>query len=67
MGRWTEIRHLRDLKETRGIKKVPGCSLVEMGGILHEFFVGDDSHPESREIYIMLDEIIKRLKMEGYV
>ena len=29
--------------------------------------MGDGSHPESREIYIMLDEIIKRLKMEGYV
>ncbi|XWS76580.1 hypothetical protein CRYUN_Cryun01aG0188600 [Craigia yunnanensis] len=67
MGRWTEVRHVRDLMETRGIKKVPGCSLVEMGGVLHEFFVGDDSHPESREMYMMLDEIMKRLKMEGYV
>lgn len=66
-GRWTEVRRVRDVMEGRGIKKVPGCSLVEMGGVLHEFFVGDDSLPESREIYMMLDEIMKRLKLEGYV
>ncbi|KAI5335329.1 hypothetical protein L3X38_025462 [Prunus dulcis] len=45
----------------------PGCSLVEVGGVLHEFSVGDDSHPESREIYMMLDEIMKRLKLRGFV
>ncbi|GKU86858.1 hypothetical protein SLEP1_g1332 [Rubroshorea leprosula] len=67
MGRWTDVRSMRNIMERRGIKKVPGCSLVEVGGILHEFFVGDDSHPESREIYVMLDEIMKRLKREGYV
>ncbi|GLU07374.1 hypothetical protein SLE2022_243350 [Rubroshorea leprosula] len=67
MGRWTNVRSMRNIMERRGIKKVPGCSLVEVGGILHEFFVGDDSHPASREIYMMLDEIMKRLKREGYV
>ncbi|KAJ8898614.1 hypothetical protein K2173_004227 [Erythroxylum novogranatense] len=66
-SRWREVRHVRDLMEARGVKKVPGCSLVEIGGVVHEFFVGDDSHPESREIYLMLDEITMRLKREGYV
>ncbi|KAE7995600.1 hypothetical protein FH972_000380 [Carpinus fangiana] len=66
-GRWADVRHVRDLMEARGIKKVPGCSLVELGGALHEFLVGDDSHPDTREIYKMLDEIMKKLKMEGYV
>lgn len=66
-GRWADVRHVRDLMEARGIKKVPGCSLVELAGVLHEFLVGDDSHPETREIYKMLDEIMKKLKMEGYV
>ncbi|XP_038708223.1 pentatricopeptide repeat-containing protein At3g62890 [Tripterygium wilfordii] len=67
MGRWKEVRDVRDLMETKGIKKVPGCSLVELEGILHEFFVGDESHPESQEIYMMLDEIMNRLKIDGYV
>ncbi|KAL5561450.1 hypothetical protein UlMin_031197 [Ulmus minor] len=67
MGKWSETRQVRALMEVRGIKKVPGCSLVELGGVLHEFFAGDDSHPETREIYMMLDEIMRRLKMQGFV
>lgn len=67
MGKWSDVRFMRDIMERRRIKKVPGCSLVEVGGVLHEFFVGDDSHPDTKDIYKMLDEIMNRLKMEGYV
>ncbi|XP_027363392.1 pentatricopeptide repeat-containing protein At3g62890 [Abrus precatorius] len=66
LGRWGEVRHLRDLMEVRGIKKVPGCSLVEIDGVIREFFVGDNSHPETQDIYRMLDEIMKRLEKHGY-
>ncbi|CAK8572781.1 unnamed protein product [Lathyrus sativus] len=67
LGKWKEVRHLRDLMEMRGVKKVPGCSLVEIDGVLHEFSAGDDSHPETENIYRMVDEIIKRLEKHGYV
>ncbi|XP_077217770.1 pentatricopeptide repeat (PPR) superfamily protein [Tasmannia lanceolata] len=67
MGRWEDVRNVRYIMEAKGIKKVPGCSMVEVGGVLHEFFIGDESHPESRQIYLMLEEIMKRLKMAGYV
>ncbi|KAM7495853.1 hypothetical protein LguiA_020267 [Lonicera macranthoides] len=67
VGKWKDVRQLRDLMEAKGIRKVPGCSLVEVGGVIHEFFVGDESHPETREIYMMLEEIMNRLKLEGYV
>nr|DAD38098.1 TPA_asm: hypothetical protein HUJ06_008739 [Nelumbo nucifera] len=67
MGRWEDVRDVRKIMEAKGIKKLPGCSLVEIGGVLHEFFVRDESHPETQEIYLMLEEIMKRLKMGGYV
>ncbi|GMN37981.1 hypothetical protein TIFTF001_007264 [Ficus carica] len=44
--------------EARKVKKVPGCSLAELDSVL-EFFVGDDSHPETREIHMMLGKIMK--------
>lgn len=66
-GRWEDARHIRDLMEAKGIQKVPGCSMVEVGGAIHEFFAADESHPEAKEIQSMLEEIMKRLKMEGYV
>lgn len=67
LGNWKDVRNVRDLMETKGVKKVPGCSLVELDGAIHEFFVGDESHPETREIYMMLQEMMSRLKLEGYV
>ena len=66
LGRYGEVRHLRDVMEMRGIKKVPGCSSVEIDGTLHEFTAGDDSNPEINDIHKMMDEIIKRLKKHGY-
>nr|XP_010938497.2 LOW QUALITY PROTEIN: pentatricopeptide repeat-containing protein At3g62890-like [Elaeis guineensis] len=67
MGRWDDVRRVRNHMEELGIKKTPGCSLVEVDGHLHEFFVADRSHPETREIYLMLEEIMKRLRLSGYV
>ncbi|XAR58430.1 hypothetical protein NMG60_11013815 [Bertholletia excelsa] len=66
-GRWKDVRQIRDQMALKGIKKVPGCSVVEIGGVIHEFFVGDESHPDTRKIRLMLEEIIRRLKTEGYV
>ena len=50
-----------------GIKKTPGCSLIEMNGIVHEFVAGDHSHPQSEEIYSKLDEMIEDLKISRYL
>ncbi|KAK4282506.1 hypothetical protein QN277_013872 [Acacia crassicarpa] len=66
LGRWRQVRRLRDFMETRGIKKVPGCSLVEIDGTIHEFTAGDNSHPDTHDIRMMLDEIMRRLKKHGY-
>lgn len=52
----------------KGIKKVPGCSSVEVDGVIHEFVVGDESQEEREGIYAMLDEVMQRLSEEaGYV
>ncbi|XP_010418560.1 PREDICTED: pentatricopeptide repeat-containing protein At3g62890 [Camelina sativa] len=66
-GRWIEVKRTRHEMEVKGIKKVPGCSSVEVEGVIHEFVVGDESHKESEKIYAMLDEIMQRLREAGYV
>ncbi|KAL9318139.1 hypothetical protein ACSQ67_014656 [Phaseolus vulgaris] len=66
LERRKEARHWRDLMEIRGIKKFPGCSLVEIDGVFLEFFAGDNSHPETQEMYRILDEIMKRVENHGY-
>ncbi|KAK9146200.1 hypothetical protein Sjap_006103 [Stephania japonica] len=65
--RWSDVQKVRKKMLREGVKKTPGHSLVELRNCVHEFVMGDKSHPQSKEIYEMLDEVMKRLKLEGYV
>lgn len=66
-NKWDEVRKVRQMIMDRGIKKTPGCSLIEVNGEVHEFVAGDRSHPGSIEIYSKLEEMCKELKCAGYV
>lgn len=48
------------------IKRVPGCSLIEVDGAVHEFLAGDKSHEKTEEIYLAWYEIVKEIKKYGY-
>ncbi|XP_021817716.1 pentatricopeptide repeat-containing protein At2g29760, chloroplastic-like isoform X2 [Prunus avium] len=67
MKKWKEAKRIRELMAERNVKKAPGCSLIEVDGIVHEFVKGDSSHPQSTNIYEMLQDMIERLKKAGYV
>lgn len=66
-GLWDNVSKLRELMKERGVRKDPGSSMVELGGMVHEFVVGDRSHPQTEEIYNKLNEMGKRLKCAGYI
>jgi pentatricopeptide repeat protein len=66
-GKWDCVSRLRQHMKVSGLEKEPGCSSIEVNGIIHEFLVGDNSHPLSTEIYSKLDEIVARIKSTGYV
>ncbi|KAL5983057.1 hypothetical protein ACLOJK_017137 [Asimina triloba] len=62
--RWRDAKTMREAMEDRGIKKVPGLSSVEVDGILHRFIAHERTHPQSLEIYLVLDDLIKNMKLE---
>lgn len=66
-GKWDVATHIRKNIESDGIKKIPGCSSIELDGTIHQFLVGDRSHPQTREIYSFLDEVAIKLKRAGYI
>ncbi|OAY81611.1 Pentatricopeptide repeat-containing protein [Ananas comosus] len=67
-GMWDEVSKVRKLMRGRGLKKNPAASWVEgIDGLVHEFFAGDASHPRSREIKKLLEELMGRLKLVGYM
>ncbi|XP_015870288.3 putative pentatricopeptide repeat-containing protein At3g08820 [Ziziphus jujuba] len=66
-NKWNEAENIRTRMNQQGIQKIRGCSWVEVDGVVHEFLVGDKSHPLSEKIYAKLDELSKELKAAGYV
>ncbi|KAB5514232.1 hypothetical protein DKX38_028138 [Salix brachista] len=65
--KWEEAKRTRELMAERGMKKPPGCSQIEVHGVVHEFVKGDSSHQQSSEIHEMLEDMISKLKKAGYV
>ncbi|PIA56868.1 hypothetical protein AQUCO_00700908v1 [Aquilegia coerulea] len=65
--RWDDVGMVRSMMRARGVKKTPGLSSIEVDGKTHEFLVEDKSHPQFREMYKLLDDILLLLYLEGYV
>ncbi|KAJ8643893.1 hypothetical protein MRB53_005641 [Persea americana] len=67
VGRWEDVNKLRNLMKKRGVRKIAGCTSIELDSVVHEFHAGDMSHPRIEEIYAKLEEIRLELKVEGYI
>ncbi|XP_057984223.1 pentatricopeptide repeat-containing protein At5g66520-like [Malania oleifera] len=67
LGRWSSVSKVRRLMKDKKAKKEHGCSSIEVDFVVHQFVMGDETHPEIKEIYDMLDGMAKKLKKEGYV
>lgn len=65
-GKWDEALHFRGKLKERGVEKEPGSSSIEVNGEIHEFILGDSSHPRKKEIYAKMEEIEEKLREEGY-
>lgn len=57
--RWRDATKTRIKMKDVGLRKMPGCSSIEINGIVHEFLVGDASHPQMREIFSILCRMIQ--------
>ncbi|XAR57293.1 hypothetical protein NMG60_11025379 [Bertholletia excelsa] len=66
IDRWDDVKGVRKLMKQHGVDKMPGTSLVEIDGAMHEFLTGDKMHPWTKEIYLKLEEISRRLQEYGH-
>ncbi|PIN12816.1 hypothetical protein CDL12_14579 [Handroanthus impetiginosus] len=65
--RWKDVAKVRLLMKHSGIRKRPGCSWVQGKKGTATFLAGDKSHPMAQEMYNLLDDLIHRIKIMGYV
>lgn len=66
-NKWDSAERVRDTMKKNGVQKNSGKSWIEMTGIIHQFKAGDLSHLEREAIYKVLEGLIRRTKMEGYI
>ncbi|CBI24015.3 unnamed protein product, partial [Vitis vinifera] len=66
-GRWEDVAKVRKLMNDRGVKKAPGFSMIESESGVDEFIAGGRAHPQAKEIYAKLDEILETIRSIGYV
>ncbi|KAK7411240.1 hypothetical protein VNO78_02673 [Psophocarpus tetragonolobus] len=55
VGKWDKVSNIRGLMKEKGLRKIPGCSWIEVGQEQHVFIASDRSHPKTEEIYVTLD------------
>ncbi|KAL2318087.1 hypothetical protein Fmac_031963 [Flemingia macrophylla] len=65
--RWEKKTKVREIMDVKGIRKIPGSTMIEMNGEIYEFVAGDKSHDQYKEIYGMVEEMGREIKREGYV
>ncbi|XWS31261.1 hypothetical protein CRYUN_Cryun23aG0062200 [Craigia yunnanensis] len=60
---WDEVAAVRKLMKETGMKKVPGCSVLDVNGKLHAFLKGDKSHHEYEAIASALDKLDREMRL----
>lgn len=66
-NKWGNAEAVRYAMNKKRVNKSIGKSWVELKGVIHHFKAGDRAHPETEEIYRVLQALIHRCRMEGYV
>lgn len=64
---WQVVSEVRKTMRDRNVKKEPGISWLEVKNQVHQFCMGDKSHPRLREINLYLKELMEEMKLLGYV
>ncbi|XP_010540194.1 PREDICTED: pentatricopeptide repeat-containing protein At1g11290, chloroplastic [Tarenaya hassleriana] len=64
---WEKVGQVRVSMLRQGLRKTPGCSMVEIKNEVHSFFSGSTRHPQSPKIYAFLKKLMNEIKGSGYV
>lgn len=64
---WDALIDARRSMKYKNVRKDPGYSSIEVKNKVHLFVVDDKSHPEAKMIHDELEDLLRRIKDEGYV
>ncbi|XP_065852369.1 pentatricopeptide repeat-containing protein At5g42450, mitochondrial [Euphorbia lathyris] len=61
-GRWQNVSIIRREMQEKGLKRIPGCSWIEIGSKIHAFVNADQRHHHKDGIYSVLKFCIEQLR-----
>ncbi|XP_050212312.1 pentatricopeptide repeat-containing protein At5g42450, mitochondrial [Mercurialis annua] len=61
-GKWQNVSAIRREMKEKGLKRIPGCSWMEVQSKIHVFVNSDKSHHEKDDIYSFLNFCIEQLR-----
>ncbi|WOL02006.1 hypothetical protein Cni_G10725 [Canna indica] len=67
VGRWADVRRMRLAMNSLGVNKTPGCSWVDIRNTIHAFSVGDQTHPQYKNICDVWNELHDKMEKMGYI
>ncbi|XP_071721161.1 pentatricopeptide repeat-containing protein At4g21065-like [Rutidosis leptorrhynchoides] len=67
MWKWEKKNTIREKMGEKGMRKIPGSTMIELDNKIYEFVAGDRTHELYKEIHEMIDEMGRKIKMAGYV
>lgn len=59
-----EAKRVRKLISDAGMTKKPGCSVIELNGIVEEFLAGDFRHSKAEEMYRLLNSFSQVVSLQ---
>lgn len=66
-GRFKEVLGVRHTMKEQDVRKMPGCSWIELSNGVHVFVTLDRNHPEELQIYAVLHSLTPCLHDHGYI
>lgn len=67
-NRFDDVKRIRALMKDKGLKKeVPGCSMIEVDGVVHEFSVRGSPDVLMEEVVCILNGFSNMMKIEGFM
>ncbi|KAH7855333.1 hypothetical protein Vadar_023805 [Vaccinium darrowii] len=67
VGRWEDVRNVRDLMNEKAVIKEPGRSWIELNQTLHTFHASERTHPRQEEVFAKVKELLVEIKQAGYI
>lgn len=64
---WDEVKQVRKLLEAKGLRKVSGCSIIEVKRKIYSFQSVDEINMQIEQIHALLLKLSMEMKQNGYV